>query len=95
MTTSKVHLAANLTDPGFHAWTRWLGEEIADDRISAVELHLGALARAGRRAQVVPAACAVLADPTQPDIARARAFAKVVSALTTVRSASQGRRFVA
>ena len=91
MTASKEHRAANLTDPGFHSWTRWLGEQIADDRIGSVELHLGALARAGRRAQVVPAACGVLADPTQPAIARARAFATVVSALSAVRSAAAGR----
>jgi hypothetical protein len=91
MTATKGHHAADLTDPGFHTWTRWLGQELADDRIAFVELHLGALARAGRRAQVRPASCSVLADPTQPDIARARAFALVVSALTAVRSASAGR----
>jgi hypothetical protein len=87
MTVSQLHLAAQLTDPGFHSWTRWLGEELADDRVASVELHLGALARAGRQAQVKPASCAVLADPGQPDIARARAFSKVVSALTAVRAA--------
>ena len=91
MTASTVHVAVSLTDSGFHTWTRWLAGDIADDRISSLELHLGALARAGRRAQVVPASCDVLADATQPDIARARAFAKVVSALTMVRLASGWR----
>jgi hypothetical protein len=87
MTVSQHHLVAKLTDPGFQTWTRWLGEELADCRVASVEVHLGALARAGRQARVAPASCAVLADPSQPYIARARAFANLVSALAAVRSA--------
>src|SRR5262249_38356124 len=87
MTATQEHLAAGPTDPGFHAWSRGLGEEIAYDRTPSVGPPPGALARAGRRAQVMPAGCAVLADPAQPEIARARAFAKIISALTAVRSA--------
>jgi hypothetical protein len=76
-------------------WTLWLGEEIAADRISSVDHHLGALARAARRQQLVPASCDVLTDPTQPEVARARAFAKVVSALTEARPASDFRPLAA
>jgi hypothetical protein len=68
----------------FESWTRWLGDEITADRISSVEPHLGELACAGDSLGVAPASCDVLADPTQPDVARARAFAKVVSAITAV-----------
>jgi hypothetical protein len=75
----------------FERWTRWLGEEIAADRIRSVEPHLCELAGAGHSFGVVPASCDVLADPTHPDVARARAFAKVVSAITAAEPASQER----
>jgi hypothetical protein len=75
----------------FESWTRWLGEEIAADRISSVEPHLCELAVAGHSLGVVPASCDVLADATQPDVARARAFARVVSAITATEPASLER----
>jgi hypothetical protein len=75
----------------FESWTRWLGEEIAAERITSVEPHLCELAGAGHSLGVVPASCDVLADPTQPDVARARAFAKVVSAITAAEPAAQER----
>ena len=75
----------------FESWTRWLGDEIAADRMSSVEPHLGELACAGRSVGVVPACCDVLADPTQPEVARARAFAKVVSAMSAAQQVPQER----
>jgi hypothetical protein len=85
--TTKTHLATDVADAEFHDWTRWLGEQLAAGQVSPVEHHLGALAREGRRLQVAAASCDVLIDPTQADVARARAFAKVVSAITAARSA--------
>jgi hypothetical protein len=75
----------------FHSWTRWLGDEIAAGGMSAVEPHLGELARAGQSLGVMPACCDVLADASQPEVARARAFAKVVSAISAAQPASQER----
>lgn len=75
----------------FESWTRWLGDEIAADRMSSVEPHLDELAGAGHSLGVVPVCCDVLADPTQPVVARARAFAKVVSAISAAQQESQER----
>jgi hypothetical protein len=80
--TANLQIATPATGTiDFRGWTLWLGEQIAADGTASVEHHLGALARAARLRQLTPASCDVLADCRQPEVARARAFATVVSAL--------------
>jgi hypothetical protein len=81
-TTADFQLATPATGTiDFRGWTIWLGEQIAAEGTASVEPHLGALARAARQRQLTPASCDVLTDCRQPEVARARAFATVVSAL--------------
>jgi hypothetical protein len=86
MPFSTVSVTTDPTD--FRGWTQWLAEHLAAEGPSTVEHHLGALARAARRRQVELVACGVLTDPTQPEVVRLRAFAKVASALSAAHAVS-------
>ena len=62
-----------------------LSTVIATDGLRAVESVLPRVAEAGAASGANPVLLAVLADRRQPEVARERAFARIV---TTIRSAS-------
>jgi len=66
---------------GFARWTAALGQRIDEHGLAAVTRDLDNLVAVARQLGVSPVAADVLADPTQPEPARHRAFAHVVSAL--------------
>jgi hypothetical protein len=66
---------------GFALWAAAVGQRIADDGLDNSTRDLNNLIGVARRMGVAPVAVDVLADPTEPDTARMRAFAAVVSAL--------------
>jgi hypothetical protein len=68
---------------GFVRWTADLGQRIADHGLDSSTRDLNNLIGVARRTGVAPVAVEVLADPTERDTARMRAFAHVVSALVT------------
>lgn len=78
----------------FRSWALWLGEQLEAHGARGLEHHLSALARLGRRRDVNKVWCDVLADRTQPEVARMRAFAKVVARLDADPVAAE-RRLVA
>jgi hypothetical protein len=68
---------------GFARWTAAVGQRIADHGLDSSFRELNNLIGVARRTGVAPVAVEVLADPTESDTARMRAFAHVVSALVT------------
>jgi hypothetical protein len=66
---------------GFARWAAAVGQRVADHGLDSSTRDLDNLIGAARRSGVAPVAVEVLADPTEPDPARMRAFAAVVSAL--------------
>ncbi len=66
---------------GFARWTAQLGARIDEQGLDAVADEVDELVSTARRHGVAIVATAVLADPAQPEPARHRAFAHVVSAL--------------
>jgi hypothetical protein len=66
---------------GFARWTAAVGQRIADHGLNSSTGDVNNLIGVARQAGVAPVAVDVLADPTEPDAARLRAFALVVSAL--------------
>jgi hypothetical protein len=66
---------------GFSRWAAAVGQHIADHGLDSSPRDLNSLIGVARRAGVAPVAVDVLCDPTEPDAARMRAFAVVVSAL--------------
>ena len=77
----------------FHVWAAALGIQIANGETGRVEGQLKALVRRARELNVAAVPASVLADRRAPEVARARAFSRVVaalSALTPVRVAELG-----
>lgn len=66
---------------GFARWTAAVGQRIDEHGLAATTHELDNLVAVARRLGVAPVATDVLADSTQPEPARHRAFAHVVSAL--------------
>jgi hypothetical protein len=66
---------------GFAQWAAAAGQRIADHGLGSSTRDLNNLIGIARRAGVAPVVVVVLDDPTEPDTARMRAFAAVVSAL--------------
>jgi hypothetical protein len=66
---------------GFARWTCAVGQGIDQHGLANYTRDVNNLIGVARRLGVAPVAVDVLADPSQPDPARLRAFALVVSAL--------------
>jgi hypothetical protein len=66
---------------GFARWAAAVGQRIAEHGLDCAARDLNNLIGIARRAGVAPVAVDVLANPSEPDTARTRAFAAVVSAL--------------
>ena len=66
----------------FRRWSAWLGQCLAEHGPATIEAHLTELASLARHLE--PVCSDVLDDVAAPDVARARAFAKVVAALGRV-----------
>ena len=67
--------------PGFAMWTAAVGRRIDENGLGATSDAVNNLIGVARRMGVAPVAVDVLADSTEPDPARRRAFAAVVAAL--------------
>lgn len=65
----------------FCNWADTLAHQWAEGTTPAVDSRLQTLARCARAHSVETVAVRVLADRSQPEVARARAFARVVGAL--------------
>jgi hypothetical protein len=68
---------------GFARWTAFVGQRINDHGLVAATREVDNLVEVARQLAVATVAVDVLSDSTQPEPARCRAFAVVVSALTT------------
>ena len=66
---------------GFRVWATALGHELAARGARPIERQLVALAHLARLNQVAAVSSSVLADRRQPEVARTRAFFRVVTAL--------------
>jgi len=77
---------------GFARWTAAVGQRIDEHGLDRSTRDLDNLIGVARRLGVAPVAVDVLADATQPDPARLRAFALVVSALVGSRAIPPGRQ---
>jgi hypothetical protein len=77
---------------GFARWTAAVGHRIDECGLAAVTRELDHCVAVARRTGVAPVAADVLADPTQPEPARQRAFAHVVSALVSADARSTSGR---
>ena len=64
-----------------------LGDRIAFDGIAAHEPAVARLVLVARRRQINYTLVGILADPTEPEMARLRAFAKVTVALAAIEGA--------
>ena len=69
---------------GFARWTDFVGQRIAEHGVTATGREVDNLVAVARRLGVAPVAVDVLADATQAEPARCRAFAHVVSAVAAV-----------
>jgi len=67
---------------GFARWTAFVGQRINDHGLLAATREVDNLVDVARQSGISPVAVDVLADPTQPEPARCRAFRLVVTALT-------------
>ena len=67
---------------GFARWTAFVGQRISEHGLTAAAREVDTLVAVARRLGIASAAVDVLADDTQPEPARCRAFAHTVSALT-------------
>ncbi len=67
--------------PGFARWAEYAGERIDAQGLSATTREVQALVTLARELGVTPVAVDVLADASQPEPARLRAFAHVVQAV--------------
>jgi hypothetical protein len=68
----------------FHEWASSVGIQLARAGTPSVEGHLRSLARRARELHVAAVSASVLADREAPEVARARAFSRVVVALGTL-----------
>ena len=71
--------------PGFERWAAYVGHHIDQHGLAATAAAIDALVILANQLDVAPVAVAVLADPTEPEPARLRAFARVVRALVELR----------
>ena len=67
---------------GFARWVAQLGARIDEHGLAATADDLDKLVDTARRLGAALVAADVLADPTEPDVVRHRAFSHVASALT-------------
>ena len=67
---------------GFARWTAFVGQRISEHGLTAAAREVDTLVAVARRLGIESVAVDVLADDTQPEPARCRAFAHTVSALT-------------
>jgi hypothetical protein len=67
---------------GFARWTAFVGQRIDEHGLTAAAREVDALVAVARTLGIASVAVDVLADDTQPEPARYRAFARTVSALT-------------
>lgn len=67
----------------FARWTAFVGQLINDQGLVAATREVDDLVEVARQSGVTSVAVDVLSDSSQPEPARCRAFALVVSALTT------------
>lgn len=74
--------------PEFHSWAADLGVCIDRDGFRCVAGPVDALARQARDLHLETVAASVLADADAPDVARARAFSRVVAALGALQPAT-------
>ena len=77
---------------GFARWAAYIGEQIDQHGLAATAPAIDALVILADQLGVVPVAVRVLADPTEPEPARLRAFAHVVQALVEPRRRSPRRQ---
>lgn len=77
---------------GFPRWAAAVGHRIDEHGLAAVTRELDHVVAVARRHGVAPVAADVLADSTQPEPARQRAFAHVVSALVNAYASSTSGR---
>jgi hypothetical protein len=61
-----------------------VGARLADEGFDLLADEIALVVASARRLGVAPVATEVLADPTEPDVARYRAFARVAAALSAV-----------
>jgi hypothetical protein len=67
---------------GFARWTAFVGQRIDEHGLAAAAREVDTLVAVARRLGIASVAVDVLADDTQAEPARCRAFAHTVSALT-------------
>jgi hypothetical protein len=79
-TTDRPELPALGTDE-FRRWVTTLGVRIDAAGTRPYEADLAAMVRVARQHQVAAVSASVLADVRQPAVARARAFARISTAL--------------
>jgi hypothetical protein len=72
----------------FRVWATALGHQLAESGARPVERQLKMLARLARQNQVASVSSSVLGDRSQPEVARARAFSRVVTALVELAPAT-------
>ena len=65
----------------FRLWSEWLGQHLAERGAADVEPHLSRFAATALDRGTEPEYARLVADRTQPEIVRARAFFKVATAL--------------
>jgi hypothetical protein len=68
---------------GFARWTATVGQRLDELGLDAASHDIENLVAVARRYGVAPVAADVLADPSQPDVARLRAFSHVAAALAS------------
>jgi hypothetical protein len=68
-----------------------LADRLATHGPRAVEGELVRLVEHARRHRVTPVLLTILADPDQPDVARERAFGRIVAALEAARRSTPHR----
>ena len=71
--------------PGFARWAADVGHQIDQHGLTATASAIDALVILANQLGVAPIAVRVLADPTEPEPARLRAFARVMQAVVESR----------
>jgi hypothetical protein len=67
--------------PGFARWCDFVAHRVDAEGLGPLSAEVDALVEIARTAGVVPVVTAILADASQPEPARTRAFGRVVEAL--------------
>lgn len=92
MMLNGLRRVATIPTPGtaeFRDWAAGAGHDLAATGATPMEPTLSALAGLARRWGVAAVSSSVLADRHQPEVARARALARVVTALVEVSPAAR------